>query len=491
MKIFILILFFSMTVYAKNQRYFADLHNHMFGHEAWDGGWFHGRPTGPESEALTPCSGNESFFGDHGSVIHPWLSTKIFKSKDVGTHPKNGYPNYLTWPRWDTVSHQQMWEGHLKQAWSSGLRFMIVSFYNNNLICALMRNKATVKTCHDMDAVDRQFSAYEHFLQGHDENDPKKPKRSEWVVHASSADEARKALEQGKLVLIPSIEVSDLFPDDKGDWKKQFQKYYDRGLRTLQIVHQFNNRFAGAALHDKVLGYGQYFMNKKWFEIQNGANQLGLTSEGKELIKIMMDKKMMIDVAHLSEKGVKDIFELTQLDGHYYPTYNSHTHARTMMDNVRSTYEKSTTDHFFDYHQKVGGVIGLRTGNDHTHPFEDGKIVPNDCQGSSKSFSQSYLFLDKKVSIAFGSDLNGFITQMKPRFGADATCEKPQTNPLNLPFDQTGYGHIGQIGNILDELENFGVNTQNISRSAWSFVEMWEKSEDPKKRIKIIEDWKL
>jgi microsomal dipeptidase-like Zn-dependent dipeptidase len=482
----ILILFSSSSVYSERQ--FADLHNHMFGHEAWDGGWYHGLVEGPEHEALTPCSGNEDFFGDHGVVIHPWLVKIIFKSQDAGRHGKQGYPNYVTWPRWDTVIHQQMWEGHLKQAWKSGLRLMIVSFYGNQVICKLMNNKSRYNDCDDMNAVDRQFDAYEKFLQGHDENNKMLPLRSTWVVHASTLEEAKKGIKEGKLVVIPSIEVSNLFPLNKGPWREQLDKYYKRGIRTIQIVHQFNNLFAGAAIHEKILKVGQFFTNYELFAEKNGFNQLGLTTAGKELIKEMMKKKMLIDVAHLSEVGMNDVVKLTTSDGTYYPTYNSHTHVKSMMNNIRSSYEKSSPDDWLNYFKNAGGIVGLRTGADATFSFQEGLVVPNDCDGTSKSFAQSFLYLDKKLKIpfAFGSDFNGFATQMKPRFGKDSGCLKNQTNPLNKPFDETGYGHIGQIGNILDDLQQFGVDVTPLAQSAQTFLEMWDKVNNPKKRNKVI-----
>jgi microsomal dipeptidase-like Zn-dependent dipeptidase len=489
MNIFLLVSFFLTfpQIVLAQDRFVADLHNHMFGHEAWDGGWFHGEPTGPESEALAPCSGNESFMGDHGIVLHPWLSKIVFKSQDTGRHEKQGHPKYVAWPRWDTLSHQQMWEGHLKQAWQSGLRFMIVSFYNNEPICKLMWNKARYQDCSDMAAVDRQFDAYEKFLKGHDENDSSKAPRSTWVVHASSSEEAKQAIKAGKLVLIPSIEVSDLFPKSRGDWQVQLQKYYDRGLRTLQLVHQFNNRFGGSALHEPILKIGQIIVNQSFFDEKNGFNQLGLTAEGKELIQEMMARKMLIDVAHLSEAGIKDFLEISTKTGTYYPFYNSHTHTRVMMSGVRANYEKSTPDEIFELHRAAGGIIGLRTGSDSTHAFADGKMVANDCQGTSKSFSQSYLHIDQKLktSVALGSDFNGFITQMKPRFHQDTDCMNAQAQPLKRAFDHTGYGHIGQMGDIFQELENFGVDLTNLNQSALKVVEMWQMTENPALRNPI------
>jgi microsomal dipeptidase-like Zn-dependent dipeptidase len=134
-----------------------------------------------------------------------------------------------------------------------------------------------------------------------------------------------------------------------------------------------------------------------------------------------------------------------------------------------------------------GGMIGLRTGSEATKSH--GK-VPNDCDGSTKSFAQAYEYgISKGIPTAFGSDFNGFIQQLRPRFGGEKeSCgatgdkktrraqQKLQGDRLHKSFDQSGFGHIGQIGDIIAELQNFGVDTSVIENSSEIFIQMWEKA---------------
>lgn len=49
-----------------------------------------------------------------------------------------------------------------------------------------------------------------------------------------------------------------------------------------------------------------------------------------------------------------------------------------------------------------------------------------DCDGSTKSFAQAYEYgISKGIPTAFGSDFNGFIQQLRPRFGGEKKAAVP------------------------------------------------------------------
>ncbi len=229
---------------------------------------------------------------------------------------------------------------------------------------------------------------------------------------------------------------------------------------------------------------------------RNGHNILGLTNEGKELVRELIKKNILIDLAHLSENGIKDVAEIVHEVGPY-PLYISHGHFRDIMEKPFSKYEKSTPDWILDLLKETGGMMGLRTGSEATKSFGQ---VPNDCDGSTKSFAQAYEFgMSKGVPLAFGSDLNGFIQQLRPRFGNDKeSCgasgdkkkrksqQRAQSNPIHKSFDQSGFGHIGQIGDIITELQSFGVDTSVIENSSEIFIQMWEKAHPAQKDFPML-----
>ncbi|WP_375746653.1 Dickkopf N-terminal cysteine-rich domain-containing protein [Corallococcus interemptor] len=70
---------------------------------------------------------------------------------------------------------------------------------------------------------------------------------NDWVEIALSPADARRIISQGRLAMVLSIETSKLF--GAKDWRAELNRFHALGVRTLQPVHQLNNRFGGAALH--------------------------------------------------------------------------------------------------------------------------------------------------------------------------------------------------------------------------------------------------
>jgi microsomal dipeptidase-like Zn-dependent dipeptidase len=88
----------------------------------------------------------------------------------------------------------------------------------------------------------------------------------------------------------------------------------------LQPVHQLDNRFSGAAPHNTIFHIAQYAENchidmdcnltgaavTLGFDVDADCkNVRGLTDDGKALVGEMMDRGMLVDVAHMSERGVE------------------------------------------------------------------------------------------------------------------------------------------------------------------------------------------
>ena len=475
----------------------ADLHLHMFAEEAFGGGWFHGTVDGDEQTAMGPCDGGEP--GDHaqirselaplipecrdvtieelqqlvplvativnggGSVIGEFIANIPGSTGDTGEHADRtgGFPDYAGWPRWDGIAHQQVWHQHLREAYDKGLRIEVVSAVSFDCLCqALPDENVTRPQCNEMDDVILQLEMANRFAQDH----------SDWVEIALTPADARRIVEEDKLALILSIEASHIFGD--GDWRAQLDQVYDLGVRTLQPVHQLDNRFGGAAPHNTIFQIAQYTENchvdydcaltsptvTLGFDVdENCRNVLGLTYEGKDLVREMIARGMLVDAAHLSEQSVRDLFEILE-ENDYYPFYLSHAHFREIMTPEKSAEEKTTPSWVARMVRQTGGMIGLRTAHEETSTYEPSP-VDNSCQGSSRSFAQAYDFgrMGLGVAIGLGSDLNGFIQQTRPRFGPqacsasfpeEAKCQAKAERetgpaPLGSDFDEKGMAHMG------------------------------------------------
>jgi microsomal dipeptidase-like Zn-dependent dipeptidase len=495
---------FTTSAFAAPVEGFADIHNHVFSEYGFGGAWFHGSVVGDLAHAMSSCEVEFDPFstkGDHARVKIPFISQLIAKTQgswgDTGQHldKTEGYPSFTGWPRWDSIAHQQNWEGYLKSAHENGMSLMVLSAVNFEPLCDLMPDEnKKFKDCSDAYAVDLQLKAAHEFEKSHP-----------WFKIVTSPKEAREAIAKKQLAVILSIEVTHLFGD--GDWHQGFDHVYAQGVRTFQLAHQMDNRFAGVAIHNPIFRILQWLRDfkadGKWYQIfssrfgfqykiegETRENVKGLTDEGRAVLEEMMKRKMPIDLAHMSEQSVRDTQALTVPHGNY-PVYISHGHFRHAMDDGKfSVWEKSSSDWVLDYIRDSGGIFGLRTGPEKTKSFGGSKAA-NDCQGSSKSFAQTYQYgRNKGLSVAFGSDLNGFIQQLRPRFGNhDETCgaetdevirtqqQRAQKDPLNKRFDQSGFGNISQLPDVVTELKNAGIDTEGLNHSAEAFIQMWEKAQ--------------
>ncbi|MCA9714427.1 MAG: membrane dipeptidase [Myxococcales bacterium] len=508
----------------------ADLHLHMFAENAFGGGWMHGTARGAPEVALAPCDGGDP--GDHAWLrddLAPLLGTcpditleelslqvpliagivlggGALVSEEIGAIPgtkgdtgvhadrTSGWPSLASWPRWDTIAHQQSWEGHLKAAYDGGLRLEVVSAVSFNFLCKAARPENVERPqCDEMDDVYLQLQQMNELADS-----------VEWAEIARSAADARRIIEEDKLALVLSVEASHVMGD--GDWRAELDKLHALGVRTLQPVHQLDNRFGGAAPHNTIFHIAQYSENchidedcglttdtlTLGFDVDaNCKNTLGLTAEGRELVQEMMDRGMLVDAAHLSEQSVRDVYELAKQND-YYPFYLSHAHFREVMLTEKQREEKTTPAWVAGLVRETGGMIGLRTAPDEVNTY-DHSAVANSCHGSTRSFAQAYDFgrLGLKVAMGLGSDLNGFIQQTRPRFGPDACSgsfveeaqcqarDERELGPARLgtQFDELGLGHIGLLTDMLDELDALGSDSGPLRSSADDFVRMWERGE--------------
>lgn len=103
---------------------------------------------------------------------------------------------------------------------------------------------------------------------------------------------------------------------------------YDAGFRMVGLAHFFDNEFAGSA---------------------HGENNGGLTPLGRELIRKLESKRILIDLAHSSPQTISDVLQMAQR-----PVMVSHTGVRGVCDNQRNL-----SDDQLRGIVRTGGIIGI------------------------------------------------------------------------------------------------------------------------------------
>jgi microsomal dipeptidase-like Zn-dependent dipeptidase len=538
---------------------YADLHIHMFGEAMFGGGWLHGHAHHPDDTwALRRCSGNLGST-DHAATrfgpLNEFLSGNGVTDGDAGWHfgKRRGYDrrhrwfrkeHWEHWPSWDAIAHQQVWQGHLKEAHLQGLTLAVVSAVDFRPMCEVMENRKShlLKNgkCNEYTSIKWQLQEANNFANAHD-----------WATIALSPAHARSIVKSGRLAIILSVEATEPF-DNRTDWISVLNEYHALGVRTFQMGSHINSRFAGATVMNKAYNAMQwlenYFRNGQCFSINGGTrcnyndlttvdmvgiletnprngftcrnasgqvgtcnagagytNEVGLTPLGVQLANALMDRDMVIDIAHMSERAVQDLFAVAQSRNNH-ALYSSHSHFRERLkgsDNhmANQEQEKPLTQMHINVIKTTGGMVGLRTGPDYAATYTPSGVT-NNCEGSSRSFAQSLAWgVDQGLNMAWATDLNGFIQQMVPRTGSEG-CREASTagqsyswsapsssvsdglGNYNYPsswyrewYTKQGFGHIGLLRPVYEDMRMMGLKQKyldNLGASTENYVQMWE-----------------
>jgi microsomal dipeptidase-like Zn-dependent dipeptidase len=487
---------------------YVDLHSHLVAEASFGGGWFWGSLEGPMETSVQRCDGNFTQ-RTHAATRFPVLSE--FLGSDTGWHlgKRRGYdrrqcryifgipvpgtcprPHFEHWPMWSAIAHQQMWHGWLQQAHQGGLKIMVVSLAESNFLCTSTALETRRYDCDEMASVRRQVSQVQGFVS----------RNSGWVGLATTPSQARALIQQGKLALVLAVEVTQLFPS--GSFITQLDELRSMGVRSVQVVHHADNRFGGAAPITKLMTaanmvetlsggadltrINDIVCRDAWGSSGkcNGdtfLNERGLSAEGDTLVRAMMDRGMLVDVAHLSRKSFASVYQIARQRGNY-PLLYSHAH---MWNTIVGSSDEPRNEKYIkpDEIQMIvntGGMVGLRTGPEETVQYGS---VSNSCQGSSRSFAQSLMYaVDNGLKVGFGADLNGFTKQLSPRY-VPLACQSDynQISSVGGPneLQQKGLAHVGLLPQLMSDLQAVGTPpayVDHLNRSAENFLQMWERS---------------
>ncbi len=150
---------------------------------------------------------------------------------------------------------------------------------------------------------------------------------------------------------------------------KNVDKLYDAGVRMMSPVHFFDNKLGGSA---------------------HGVSKEGLTDFGKQVIKKMQAKNMIVDISHSSPKLLDDIFEISTK-----PIVSSHTGVQGTCQTVRNL-----SDKHLKQIAESGGLISVAM-------FE-----PATCSNTPASTAKAIKYCIDLVGadyVALGSDFDGAI----------------------------------------------------------------------------------
>jgi microsomal dipeptidase-like Zn-dependent dipeptidase len=537
---------------------FADLHTHQFSNVGFGGWLLHGRSFGPIDVALA----RRSKAAPGADAIGAALGQGIFKSG-------KGYPEFDEWPGWYSITFQQMYVDWIRRAFDGGLKLMVVLASNNPVLCAVAA-PVSGRTCDDMENVDAAINearAMEAWVDARSGGPGKG-----WYRIVTSGRHAREVINSGKLAVVLGTEVPGLFGCRIGGGcttsrvRHELQKYYDLGIRQITPVHNADNAFGGSALYNEAFNFSNKIITDNYFDTWNcSANGLtfrfgvpggvvaqaligvmttaafgpingliagigvgsyvppaypagphcnarGLTPLGDFMIREMMNRRMIVDIDHMSSRTFDATLNIVQSGAGPlpYPVVASHTGLVAISRTAHGQHEGNKTDDQLARLKQVGALVAPIT---HQGGLNDVGTavpsVPHDCGNSSKTWAQAYLHTVRHMGgpVALGSDFNGFAGQPGPRFdrpgGAAESCGKEthaaQSRPVPYPFqihggtgslgksaagtrtfdfNVDGLAHIGLLPDFVEDLKQVGVTPAQLEplfRSAEAYVNLWER----------------
>ncbi len=144
---------------------------------------------------------------------------------------------------------------------------------------------------------------------------------------------------------------------------------FDAGFRMISPSHFFDNDIGGSA---------------------HGVEKYGLTEKGKEMIRRMETKNMIVDLAHASEKTLEDVLKIVAK-----PVVISHTGVRGTCDNQRNL-----SDEQLKAIAKTGGIVGIG--------FWETAICGEDARSIAKAIRYAADLIGAE-HVALGSDFDGSV----------------------------------------------------------------------------------
>ena len=163
---------------------------------------------------------------------------------------------------------------------------------------------------------------------------------------------------------------------------------FDAGFRMMAPTHFFDNEWGGSA---------------------HGVEKTGLTDRGREMVRRMEARGMLVDLAHASPRTIDDVLAIATR-----PVVVSHTGLRGVCDNQRNLSDEQARRI-----AATGGVIGVG--------FWDAATCGTDARAAARSMRYAARLVGVE-HVALGSDFDGTVTE---------------------PFDATGMVEITQA--LLDE----------------------------------------
>ena len=429
------------------------------------------------------------------------LTVRVFESAN-GAHSehgadKTGWPTFVNWPRFDDLTHQQMWVDWIRRAHANGLRVMVTLAVNNVTMAHLVRGDPPFD---DRSAADLQLRETVAFVRRH----------ADFMEIALSAADLRRIVGQGKLAVVLGVELDNLGnfrdPPTREAITAEVLRLRQMGVRYVFPLHLSDNPFGGTAVDEPFFNVMNKVQTGDWWALecsttvgrpfaidgglslmlslvpgigsppsppacppgQGHRNTRGLTAAGRELIDVLMRNAMLIDIDHMSERASDEALAQARdfPSGWGYPLVSGHNGARGGGDG-----ERALRSDQLEAIRDRGGMFGLGWARTDAGVFRNNLRVAHGLMGPGR--------------VAFGTDANG-LEKLPARRPGSAVSMPWSTGGRSWDYNTDGVSNYGMLPEFVADLTALDgavvaatdrANVAAISGAAESFARMWERAE--------------
>ena len=429
-------------------------------------------------------------------------------------HGSQGYPGFEDWPKWNNGwTHQTVHEDALFRAYTGGLRLMVMLAVENSFLCSLCRseefNNRGVFPCNDeMASIYRQVDSTKAMDQA------MRKYQNGWYKIVYTPTEMQQAVQAGKLAVVLGTENSDFLGCNSGctyaEIDRRVQEVYDAGIRQVFMIHKQDNTFGGTSFDHPGITVADKTDFNFWSpgkvattpdsNYDGGkVNAAGLTPAGVFLVKSLMSRGMLIDIDHLSDKSQEDLLHFAEA-ANYRGIISSHC-GFNAINHGKQNHEGQLNAGEFYRLNTLGGMVGLilNQGKIDEISYPEGSL-PHSCGLTTESFAQAYRYARAnspgQKGVAIGTDCNGPILSLGPRFGS-APCpggglslkpalpypfisvfdglsmDKMKLGNQTLDINLDGVVTVGMLPDMLADLRQIGVSDNELESLMLGVKEYW------------------
>jgi hypothetical protein len=491
---------------------------------------------------------------------------------DQDGHNTDGYPTFSEWPLPGALTHEGMYYKWVERAWKSGLRIMVNDLVENRVLCELVAandpNQSPV--CNEMESVHRQVD-FMNDMQDYIDAQYGGPGKG-WMRIVDNPADARAAIAAGKMAVVEGIEISHLFncqinyaaqsnplncaeeapnpgepeneaceaghaygQDDIDDRQEeqgggglnpellcteagvdaQLQAVFDKGIRQLFPIHEFDNAFGGNGIFNGgILNFGNNRdTGRSWATYdcpENGegdsyfygagaimdpafasgsiypadkkqCNARWTTPIGEHLYESLMSKGVIIEVDHLELEMKTQLIDKAALIDPPYPLVSTHG-GHGGITNQQATDMLAGGGIIYPYKPSGSGYVGFLDKVEAVmpdgYPYPFGVGYGADTNGLGGQAGPQSQKIEYPFTMFQGTDWNGIfgpgITVSPLTFEVSTVAESGKVFDINVG----GQYHYGLVADFVEQVRVGGGNDalKALFNSAETYLQMWERT---------------